>query len=139
MSCCAPGWYPRRLGRYLLGIRALDAVAAVGQSRLRIGVLGPLEIDDESARLGSRDRIVLAALAMHPGEMLSLEQLADAVWGDEPPPSWSKNLQGCISRLRKLLGPELIETAGRATGCGCPPTPSMPTSSPAPRSVRASC
>jgi DNA-binding SARP family transcriptional activator/WD40 repeat protein len=80
---------------------------------VRIGVLGPLEIDDRSARLGSRDRIVLAALAMHPGDVLSVEQLADAVWGDDPPPSWSKNLQGCISRLRKQLGPDLIETAGQ--------------------------
>ncbi|MFZ2012254.1 MAG: BTAD domain-containing putative transcriptional regulator [Nocardioides sp.] len=79
---------------------------------MRIGLLGPLEIDERSARLGTRDRIVLAALAMHPGEVLSVDQLADAVWGDEPPPSWSKNLQGCISRLRKELGPDLIETAG---------------------------
>jgi DNA-binding SARP family transcriptional activator len=80
---------------------------------MRIGVLGPLEIDERTARLGTRDRVVLAALAMHPGEVLSVEQLADAVWGDEPPPSWSKNLQGCISRLRKQLGPDLIETAGQ--------------------------
>ena len=79
---------------------------------MRIGLLGPLEIDERSARLGTRDRIVLAALAMHPGEVLSVDQLADAVWGDETPPSWSKNLQGCISRLRKQLGPDLIETAG---------------------------
>jgi DNA-binding SARP family transcriptional activator/WD40 repeat protein len=80
---------------------------------MRIGVLGPLEIDERSARLGTRDRVVLAALAVHPGEVLSPEQLADAVWGPEPPPSWSKNLQGCISRLRKQLGPDLIETAGQ--------------------------
>ncbi len=80
---------------------------------MRIGVLGPLEIDERSARLGTRDRIVLAALAMHPGDVLSVEQLADAVWGDEPPRSWSKNLQGCISRLRKQLGADLIETAGQ--------------------------
>ncbi len=80
---------------------------------MRIGVLGPLEIDERSARLGTRDRVVLAALAMHPGEVLSVEQLADAIWGEDPPSSWSKNLQGCISRLRKLLGPDLIETAGQ--------------------------
>src|SRR4051812_9243015 len=79
---------------------------------MRIGLLGPLEVDERSPRLGSRDRVVLSALAMHPGDVLSLDQLADAVWGDRPPPSWSKNLQGCISRLRKQLGPDLIETAG---------------------------
>ena len=80
---------------------------------MRIGILGPLEVDERSARLGTRDRVVLAALAMHPGEVLSPDRLADAVWGDEPPASWAKNLQGCVSRLRKLLGPDLIETAGR--------------------------
>ena len=80
---------------------------------MRIGVLGPLEIDDRTARLGARDRIVLAALAMNPGEMLSREQLADAVWGEQPPASWSKNVQGCISRLRKQLGPDAIETSPR--------------------------
>ncbi|HEX3296603.1 MAG TPA: BTAD domain-containing putative transcriptional regulator [Nocardioides sp.] len=79
---------------------------------MRIGVLGPLEIDERGARLGTRDRVVLAALAMHPGDVVSVEQLADAVWGEEPPATWSKNVQGCISRLRKLLGPDLIETAG---------------------------
>ena len=52
---------------------------------MRIGVLGPLEIDERSSRLGTRDRVVLAALAMHPGDVLSVEQLADAVWGDQPP------------------------------------------------------
>jgi DNA-binding SARP family transcriptional activator/WD40 repeat protein len=80
---------------------------------VRIGVLGPLQIDDTSARLGTRDRTVLAALAVRPGEVLSPDQLADAVWGDQPPPSWSKNLQGCISRLRKLLGSDVIETSGQ--------------------------
>ena len=80
---------------------------------MRIGLLGPLEIDERSTRLGTRDRVVLSALAMHPGDVLSVEQLADAVWGDDPPPSWAKNLQGCVSRLRKQLGPDLIETAGQ--------------------------
>ncbi len=83
----------------------------VDSRRVRIGILGPLELDEGSARLGSRDRIVLAALAMSPGELFTPEQLADAVWGDDPPASWSKNLQGCISRLRKLLGPDTIETS----------------------------
>ena len=69
----------------------------VDSRSVRIGILGPLELDEGSAKLGSRDRIVLAALAMSPGELFTPEQLADAVWGDDPPASWSKNLQGCIS------------------------------------------
>jgi DNA-binding SARP family transcriptional activator/WD40 repeat protein/energy-coupling factor transporter ATP-binding protein EcfA2 len=109
-----PGGIPSASGRYRLGISALDAGGCRSDSRaMRIGLLGPLEIDERSARLGARDRVVLAALAMHPGDVLSVDQLAHAVWGDQPPPSWSKNLQGCISRLRKQLGPDLIETAGQ--------------------------
>ena len=77
---------------------------------MRIALLGPLEVGEGNTRLGARDRAVLSALAMSPGRLLSPEQLAEAVWGDDPPPTWPKSLQGCISRLRKLLGPEAIRT-----------------------------
>ena len=76
-----------------------------------IGVLGPLEIDEGRVQLGSRDRLVLAALATHPGSALSAEQLADAVWGERPPASWAKNLQGCVVRIRKVLGREAVQTS----------------------------
>ena len=75
-----------------------------------IAVLGPLDVDGPSAGLGARDRVVLAALAMGPRRTLTAEQLADAVWGERPPPSWRKNLQGCVVRLRRALGPAAIVT-----------------------------
>ena len=75
-----------------------------------IALLGPLLVNDGAVRLGSRDRTVLAALAMHPGEVLSAERLADAVWQGVPPVSWHKNLQGCVVRLRKALGTRSIVT-----------------------------
>ena len=31
-------------------------------------------------------------------------QIADAVWGDDPPPTWPKQVQICVARLRKVLG-----------------------------------
>jgi DNA-binding SARP family transcriptional activator len=40
--------------------------------------------------LGPRDRVVLAALAVRPGEVVSAEQLADALWGERPPASWTR-------------------------------------------------
>ena len=76
-----------------------------------IALLGPLVVNDGAVRLGSRDRTVLTALAMHPGEVLSAERLADAVWPDVPPASWQKNLQGCVVRLRKALGAQSIVTS----------------------------
>jgi DNA-binding SARP family transcriptional activator len=44
-----------------------------------IAVLGPVTVDGDAAVLGPRDRVMLAALALHPGETVSAEQLADAL------------------------------------------------------------
>ena len=76
-----------------------------------IAVLGPLSIDGVATVLGRRDRVVLTALAVRPGHVLSAERLADVLWADHRPPSWAKVVQGCVVRLRKVLGPESIETS----------------------------
>jgi DNA-binding SARP family transcriptional activator len=75
-----------------------------------IGVLGPLTVDGNADGLAPRDRVVLAALALHPGEVLGAETLADALWGEQPPASWRKVVPGCVMRLRRVLGAESIET-----------------------------
>jgi WD40 repeat protein/DNA-binding SARP family transcriptional activator len=77
-----------------------------------ISVLGPLTVDDSASRVGPRETLLLAALAIRVGEVASADQLADAVWGASPPASWRKNLQTCILRLRRALGPDAIETVG---------------------------
>ena len=53
---------------------------------------------------------MLAALAVHCGEAVSAERLADALWGDELPASWPKVVQGCVVRLRRSLGKDVVET-----------------------------
>jgi WD40 repeat protein/DNA-binding SARP family transcriptional activator len=75
-----------------------------------ITVLGPLSVDNDGAALGPRDRVVLAALAVRPGEVVSADRLADALWGDGPPATWPKVVQGCVVRLRKALGAHAIAT-----------------------------
>jgi DNA-binding SARP family transcriptional activator len=74
-----------------------------------IGVLGPLVCDRRI--IGRRDRAVLSALTLYAGRPLTADQLMQAVWGDMPPPSSRKALQGCIVRLRRVLGPDSIETS----------------------------
>jgi DNA-binding SARP family transcriptional activator/WD40 repeat protein len=74
-----------------------------------VTVLGTVTVNG-TARISPRDRVVLEALAAHLGHAVSADQLADAMWGDTPPPSWSKILQGCIVRLRKELGPGGVRT-----------------------------
>jgi WD40 repeat protein/DNA-binding SARP family transcriptional activator len=75
-----------------------------------IGVLGPLMVDGSPGGLAPRDRVVLSVLAMQAGEVVPSGRLADALWGERPPPSWGKVLQGCVVRLRKVLGAAAIET-----------------------------
>ncbi len=76
-----------------------------------IAVLGPLEVDGAATTLGLRDRVVLEALAVTPGVHISADALAEAIWGEELPASWAKVVQGCIVRLRKVLGADAIETS----------------------------
>jgi DNA-binding SARP family transcriptional activator len=79
-------------------------------------ILGPLEaVVDEVARPlgGMKQRAVLAILILHRGELVSGELLADELWGERPPPSAVKTLQGYVSRLRKALGPNALQTHSR--------------------------
>ena len=77
-------------------------------------MLGQLRIGGVQPRITPRDRVVLAALCIRVGDNVTADWLADALWGETPPASAAKNLQGCIARLRKVLGPDAIETT--ATG-----------------------
>lgn len=76
---------------------------------MAVSLLGPLRVDGVD-RLAPRDRVVLAALALHPGAVLSAERLADALWGETPPPSWPKVVQGSVMRLRRSLGRDAVVT-----------------------------
>jgi DNA-binding SARP family transcriptional activator len=65
-----------------------------------IAVLGPLAIEGDHKALGRRDRVVLAALAVHPGAVVSAEALADVLWGEQMPSSWPKvrpGLRGAVA------------------------------------------
>lgn len=75
-------------------------------------MLGPLTINrsGQLARIGRRDRVVLATLVAAGGEAQRLDRLAEAVWGERPPVSWRKVLHGCVARLRRVLGAAAIAT-----------------------------
>ncbi len=76
---------------------------------MAVRVLGPVGVDG-ARPLEPRDRIALGVLAVRNGVSVSPEQLADALWGEHPPPSWSKQVQICVGRLRKVLDAGAIET-----------------------------
>jgi DNA-binding SARP family transcriptional activator/WD40 repeat protein len=77
---------------------------------VQVRLLGPLDLDPQGRGLSPRDRVVLSALALHPGVSCSADQLADALWRGTPPPSWAKVVQGCVMRLRRELGADSIQT-----------------------------
>lgn len=72
---------------------------------MRVCVLGPLIVRDgpiEVAPGGRVQRRVLARLAMDAGRPVSLDDLEQAVWGDEPPPAARHTIATYIFRLRRL-------------------------------------
>jgi DNA-binding SARP family transcriptional activator len=76
-------------------------------------VLGPLEVraGDGVLSLGApKQRAVLGVLLLRRNELVRTETLVDEVWGDRPPASVSKILQGHVWRLRRALGAAVIET-----------------------------
>jgi DNA-binding SARP family transcriptional activator len=68
-----------------------------------VRLLGPLEVVDPSrtAELGTRERALLAALALSVGEQLSFDALIGAIWGELAPRTAKKTLQGHVLRLRR--------------------------------------
>jgi DNA-binding SARP family transcriptional activator/WD40 repeat protein len=75
-----------------------------------IAVLGPLQVGGQTNGLSPRDRVVLSTLVVRAGDPVSTGAIADALWGDSPPPTWTKVIQGSVVRLRKRLGTAAIES-----------------------------
>jgi len=85
------------------------AVSNGRRGRVRFLVLGPLEIFDgeRPVPLGSaKQRLLLAALLVHANTVVSVDRLADLLWGDEPPADAAATLQSYVSRLRAVLEPQ---------------------------------
>jgi YVTN family beta-propeller protein len=79
-------------------------------------VLGSLEVVDHDGlvALGApKQRAVLAVLLLHRGEPVSTDRLIDEIWGEQPPASANKLVQGYVSNLRKALGDGRLVTVGR--------------------------
>jgi len=79
-------------------------------------LLGPLEVrDDEAVAInvgGRQQRVLLAFLLLHANEVVSVDRLIDAIWADHPPAGAVKNVQAQISRLRRALAEDRLQTHG---------------------------
>jgi YVTN family beta-propeller protein len=75
-------------------------------------ILGPLEVrnGERTVRLGAaKQRVLLGVLLLNANEVVSTSRLADELWGDAPPATAEKLVQGYVHALRKELG-GVIET-----------------------------
>ncbi len=73
---------------------------------MRFEILGPLRVvdGDEVLTVSARKvEVLLAALLIRSGEIVSCEQLISEIWGDDPPRRATAALYVYISQLRKIL------------------------------------
>ncbi len=73
---------------------------------MELRLLGPLDIvvaGDSWALGGTKQRAVLAMLALHANQVVGLDSLVDGLWADRPPPTAVNVLQVYVSRLRRVL------------------------------------
>jgi len=69
-------------------------------------ILGPLEIVDADGDLplgGAKQRALLAVLLLYANEVVPIDRLVDALWGERPPRTAVNTLQVMVWRCRKLL------------------------------------
>jgi DNA-binding SARP family transcriptional activator len=80
---------------------------------VEFSILGPLKVLDGGRDLTpgrAKQRALLSTLLLHRNQVVSGDQLVEALWGEAPPASAPTALHGHVSALRKLLGAERIRT-----------------------------
>jgi DNA-binding SARP family transcriptional activator len=74
---------------------------------MRLRILGPLQIWDgtEWQNVGApKWRALVAALLVRPGVGVSVPELIEDVWGDDPPRGAVNQVHGYVARVRRALG-----------------------------------
>lgn len=91
---------------------------------MQVRLLGPIDVTVDGVPRpvpGLRRKAFLAALALHPGEIVSADQLMDIVWGDTAPATATNTLQSHISYLRRVLADRtaiVVRPPGYVLQCG---------------------
>jgi predicted ATPase/DNA-binding SARP family transcriptional activator len=73
---------------------------------MQVKILGPIEVsagDEQIVLGGPKQRTVLAVLAIRHGQVVSSDELIEAVWGNDLPSNPLNTLQYQIAQLRKLF------------------------------------
>lgn len=92
--------------------------------RLEFSVLGPFEVRCDAAPLAvprGRRSALLATLVQHVGRVVPAGELIEDVWGSQVLHDPAATLQTVVSRLRELLGPEVVRTTPVGYALDVPP------------------
>jgi DNA-binding SARP family transcriptional activator len=80
----------------------------------RIQLCGPLVVERDGQRWESRlpgrqGRLLFAYLTLYRHRTSSRDELTRALWGDHVPPAGDTGLNALVSKLRRGLGPEVVQ------------------------------
>lgn len=81
----------------------------VWEAFVEFAILGPLEVLDQHRLIevsSAKERLLLAALVVHAGEVVSVDRLIEVLWGTTPPVTAGNTLQTYVSHLRRVLEPD---------------------------------
>ena len=93
---------------------------------MRIFLAGRVAIEAEDVLIderrfpGRQSRVLFAYLVAERGRQVPRDELAEALWGETPPPSWEKALTVNVSKLRGVLADSGVNgprTLTNAFGC----------------------
>ncbi len=76
-------------------------------------ILGPLEVSDDTRAVelgGARARELLAIFVLQRNQVVPLERLREHLYGANQPATGGKSIQAHISRLRRSLGTDVLQT-----------------------------
>jgi DNA-binding SARP family transcriptional activator len=82
-------------------------------SSLEFRILGPLEVTRDGRPISiaaPRRRTLLGLLLLRANEPVSLDQLIEELWNGHPPRAAKASVHNQVAALRKVLGPDVIET-----------------------------
>lgn len=97
---------------------------AAGRSDIELCLLGPVRVrvnGQEAAVGGPRQMAVLARLMVTPGQVVSMEQLVDAVWEGDGPNQPHVAIRSYVSNLRRAIEPNRRRRAADSCLESAPP------------------
>lgn len=78
-------------------------------------LLGPFSVSDGDAPLSlgrGIERALVALLALHANEPLSVDRIIDGLWGERPPPTARDMVRVYVGRARTCVGDALVTSGG---------------------------